>query len=169
VPGHHRSHGARRHCQSLSDKGADYLFCLKVKWPVLSAEVERFFAEADAEASTAAKPPSADPAASNSAACRLPHIDWLTPTGGFPGEWRYDGLAWSPLVAMVRPEPTRRQNQHRAAPLSFIGQALRQTVRRRVRAIGTSKPPALDMVVVFHTFSCACEPKRPANMAASDT
>lgn len=91
--------------KTIRDKGADYLLALKDNWPALSAEVERFFADADPETLDRFETTDNDHGRleiRRHAVCH--NIDWLTSERRFPGEWRFKDLA---MIAMVEAETIR--------------------------------------------------------------
>ena len=91
--------------KAIRGKGADYLVCLKDNWPALSAEVERFFTDADAANLDRHETTDGDHGRIEVRRHAVCHdIDWLTSDRRFPGEWRFDGLA---MIAMVESETER--------------------------------------------------------------
>ena len=91
--------------EAIRDQGADYLLALKDNWPVLRAEVERFFA--DPKADTCTHHDTFDGGHGRveirrHAVCH--EIDWLKSDRRFPGEWRFKDLA---MIAMVEAEVGR--------------------------------------------------------------
>jgi predicted transposase YbfD/YdcC len=159
-------------CQSdiarvIRTRGADYLLCLKDNWPALSAEVERFFADADAAGLDRHETTDGDHGRIELRRHAVCHdIGWLTSHRRFPGEWRFDGLA---MIAMVEAETERagkRGSQRRyylcSAKLSAqqFAAALRAHwhVENRLHWV---------MDVVFHDDLMRLRSKNgPANMAA---
>jgi len=94
--------------KAIRDKGADYLLCLKDNWPALSAEVERFFADAEAASLDQHETADGDHGRIELRRHVVCHdIDWLSSRRRFPGEWRFDGLA---MIAMVE-RPTERADK----------------------------------------------------------
>lgn len=96
-------------CQSkiagaIRAKGADYLLALRNNWPALRAEVERFFAEADAcQRHDTVDGEHGRIETRRHAVCH--DVAWLTSDRRFPGEWRFRDLA---MIAMVEAETERR-------------------------------------------------------------
>lgn len=96
-------------CQSkiaaaIRARGADYLLALKGNWPALSAEVERFFADAGAQLERW-ETLDGDHGRIETRRHAVSHdVAWLTSDRRFPGEWRFKDLA---MIAMVENETER--------------------------------------------------------------
>ena len=94
-----------RIAQTILDKGADYLLALKDNWPVLAADVRRFFddpgdAELDRHESVDAGHGRIE--VRRHGVCR--DVDWLFSDRRYPGEPRFPGLK---AIAMVEAEVER--------------------------------------------------------------
>jgi predicted transposase YbfD/YdcC len=91
--------------EAIRGKGADYLLCLKDNWPVLSAEVARFFADPQAGPIERIETTDGDHGRIEVRRHAVCHdIDWLLSDRRFPDEWRFDGLA---MIAMVENQTER--------------------------------------------------------------
>lgn len=91
--------------KAIRDKGADYLLALKNNWPALSAEVERFLADADPATLERHQTTDNDHGRLECRRHAVCHdIEWLTSDRRFPGEWRFKDLA---MIAMVETETIR--------------------------------------------------------------
>jgi len=90
---------------AIRDKGADYLLALKDNWPALSAETERFFADADLQTLDTHETIDNDHGRLESRRHAVCHdVEWLISDRRFPGEWRFPGLT---MIAMVEAEVER--------------------------------------------------------------
>jgi predicted transposase YbfD/YdcC len=90
---------------AIRDKGADYLLALKDNWPALSAEIERFFADADPATLERHRTTDNDHGRLERRHHAVCHdVRWLVSDRRFPGEWRFKDLA---MVAMVKAEVER--------------------------------------------------------------
>jgi len=91
--------------EAIRGKGADYLLALKDNWPALSAETERFFADADPAILDRHQSTDNDHGRLESRRHAVCHdVDWLASDRRFPGEWRFKDLA---MIAMVEAEVER--------------------------------------------------------------
>ena len=94
-----------RIAKAIRGKGADYLLALKDNWPALSAEVERFFADADPATLDRHQTTDNDHGRLEVRRHAVCHdVEWLTSDRRFPGEWRFKDLA---MIAMVEAEVER--------------------------------------------------------------
>jgi len=153
--------------KAIRDKGANYLLALKDNWPALSAEVERFFADADPVALDRHQTTDNDHGRLESRYHAVCHeVEWLTSDKRFLGEWRFKDLA---MIAMVETEVERggktcleRRHYLSSAKLSakqFAGAARAHWhVENRLHWV---------MDVVFHDNLMRLRTENgPANMAA---
>jgi predicted transposase YbfD/YdcC len=91
--------------QTIRDKGADYLLCLKDNWPALSAEVQGFFADADPAALERHQTTDNDHGRLEIRRHAVCHdVGFLRADRRFPGEWHFKDLG---LIAMVERETER--------------------------------------------------------------
>jgi predicted transposase YbfD/YdcC len=153
--------------KAIRDKGADYLLCLKDNWPALSAEVERFFGDADPVKLDRHETADGDHGRIELRRHYVCHdIDWLISDRRFPGEWRFDGMA---MIAMVESEIERagRKSTERRYYLCSARLAAQQFAAA-VRAhwhIENRLHWVMD--VVFHDDLMRLRSRNgPANMAA---
>lgn len=90
---------------AIRGKGADYLLALKDNWPALSAEIERFFADADPATLERHWTTDNDHGRLERRRHAICHdVGWLVSDRRFPGEWRFKDLA---MIAMVETEVER--------------------------------------------------------------
>lgn len=91
--------------EAIRGKGADYLLALKDNWPALSAETERFFADADPAILDRHQSTDNDHGRLECRRHAVCHeVEWLASDRRFPGEWRFKDLA---MIAMVEAEVER--------------------------------------------------------------
>ena len=123
--------------EAIRDKGADYLPALKDNWPALRTEVERFFADPEADF---CERDHGRIETRRHAVCR--QIDWLKSDRRFPGERRFRDLA---MIAMVEAEVQRvGKTLDRTALFPLLRKSLGQALRHsRTRPLARRKPAAL--------------------------
>ena len=128
---------------AIRDKGADYLLALKDNWPALRTEVERFFADPEADSCERCDSFESDHGRIETRRHAVCHqIDWLKSDRRFPGEWRFRDLA---MIAMVEAEVQREgklsiERRYFLILRKALGQALRHS---RTRPLARRKPAAL--------------------------
>lgn len=128
---------------AIRDKGADYLLALKDNWPALRTEVERFFADPEADSCERCDSFESNHGRIETRRHAVCHqIDWLKSDRRFPGEWRFRDLA---MIAMVEAEVQREgklsiERRYFLILRKALGQALRHS---RTRPLARRKPAAL--------------------------
>lgn len=92
--------------KTICDKGADYLLALKDNWPLLRAEVERFFADPDPDCIDRPFETTDNNHGRLEQRRHLVchHIDWLFSDRRYPGEPRFPNLA---MIGMVETKVER--------------------------------------------------------------
>ena len=153
--------------ETIRDKGADYLLALKDNWPALSAEVERFFADADAAPLERHDTTDGDHGRVEIRRHAVCHdIGWLLSERRFPGEWRFKDLA---MVAMVESRTGRggKTSLERRYYLSSAKLSARQFAAAVRTHWHVENRLHWVMDVVFHDDLMRLRTENgPANMAA---
>jgi len=153
--------------EAVRNRGADYLLALKDNWPALSAEVARFFAEAEAAALDAHQTTDGDHGRIEVRRHSVCHdIQWLISDRRFPGEWRFPDLA---MIAMVENEVTRdgKTTVERRHYLSSAKLSAKQFAHAVRAHWGVENRLHWVMDVVFHDDLMRLRTANgPANMAA---
>ena len=150
----------------IRNKGADYLFALKDNWPVLSGEVERFFADTDPATLDRHETTDNDHGRleiRRHAVCH--NVAWLLSHRRFRGEWRFKDLA---MVAMV--ERVTERNGKTSVERSFYLSSAKLSARQFANAVRAhwhvENRLHWVMDVVFHDDLMRLRTENgPANMA----
>lgn len=152
---------------AIRDKGADYLLALKDNWPALSAEIERFFADADAATLERHRTTDNDHGRLERRRHAVCHdVGWLVSDRRFPGEWRFKDLA---MIAMVeaeveRGDKTRRDRRYYLSSARLSAKQFAHAVRAHWHVENRLH---WVMDVVFHDDLMRLRTDNgPANMAA---
>lgn len=152
--------------EAIRGKGADYLLALKDNWPALSAEVERFFADAAPETLERHHTTDNDHGRLETRRHAVCHdVQWLASDRRFPGEWRFQDLA---MIAMVEAEVERggktcRERRYYLSSATLSARQFAQAVRAHWHVENRLH---WVMDVVFHDDLMRLRTENgPANMA----